>query len=333
MSKKKLKIFIPLILTVLLLAGGSYAYIRYFSGDKPVPSPVPVPSSAVSASEAPTEVASGEQRSTEAASLDPALPETNAAETEQTLPPQTDPPGFDHGMPVGTDPAGPEVTLPPQTDPPETEKTLPPQTDPPGFDHGVPVRTDAPETEQTLPPQTDPPGFDHGVPVQTDPPETQPSATETPTQPSAGGQPAEEPTTTTAAPTTTTAAPTTTQAQTGPGGITVTYGSSYSDKDHVALYIHLYGWLPPNYITKSQAEALGWKAGKSLWNYASGKSIGGDVFSNREGRLPKKSGRTYYECDIDYNGSKSRNSKRIVFSNDGLIFYTSDHYETFTQLY
>ncbi|WP_276648398.1 ribonuclease domain-containing protein [Trichococcus flocculiformis] len=61
-------------------------------------------------------------------------------------------------------------------------------------------------------------------------------------------------------------------------------------------------------------------------------SIGGDCFGNREGLLPKKSGRTYYEADIDYDGGY-RGAERIVYSNDGLIFYTDDHYESFEQLY
>ncbi|MBO4628133.1 MAG: ribonuclease [Lachnospiraceae bacterium] len=106
----------------------------------------------------------------------------------------------------------------------------------------------------------------------------------------------------------------------------------YYDKDNVALYIHTYGHLPGNYITKAEAEALGWTGG-SIEKYAKGKAIGGDYFGNYEGLLPKKSGRKYYECDIDTKGAKSRGAKRIIFSNDGLIFYTDDHYESFTQLY
>ena len=106
----------------------------------------------------------------------------------------------------------------------------------------------------------------------------------------------------------------------------------YYDKDNVALYIHTYGHLPGNYITKAEAEALGWTGG-SVEKYAKGKAIGGDYFGNYEGLLPKKSGRKYYECDIDTKGAKNRGSKRIIFSNDGLIFYTDDHYESFTQLY
>ena len=108
---------------------------------------------------------------------------------------------------------------------------------------------------------------------------------------------------------------------------------SYTTKEDVALYLHIYGWLPNNFMTKSEAKQLGWKSG-SLERYAPGKCIGGDVFQNREGLLPKKSGRTYYECDIDTLGSYgSRGSKRIVYSNDGLVYYTADHYDSFTLLY
>ena len=106
----------------------------------------------------------------------------------------------------------------------------------------------------------------------------------------------------------------------------------YYSKDDVALYIHTYGELPHNFITKREAEALGWEGG-SVERYRDGAAIGGDKFSNREGLLPKKSGRVYYECDIDTDGKSSRGPKRIVFSNDGLIYYTGDHYESFTLLY
>lgn len=109
-------------------------------------------------------------------------------------------------------------------------------------------------------------------------------------------------------------------------------GGSYTSKEDVALYIHLYGRLPDNFITKKEAEALGWSGG-SLEPYAPGKCIGGSYFGNYEGLLPKKKGRSYTECDIDTLGKKSRGSKRIVFSNDGLIYYTEDHYNTFELLY
>ncbi|MDY3619286.1 ribonuclease domain-containing protein [Agathobaculum sp.] len=103
----------------------------------------------------------------------------------------------------------------------------------------------------------------------------------------------------------------------------------YASKEEVALYLMEYGSLPLNYITKKEAQALGWEGG-SLEPYAPGKSIGGDHFGNYEGALPEKDGRSYTECDIDTQGADKRGTKRIIFSNDGLIFYTEDHYETFT---
>ncbi len=106
----------------------------------------------------------------------------------------------------------------------------------------------------------------------------------------------------------------------------------YTSKDDVALYIHTYGHLPSNFVTKKEAQAAGWPGG-SLEGYFPGCSIGGDYFGNREGLLPSKKGRKYTECDIDTKGAKSRGAKRIVFSNDGLIYYTDDHYESFTLLY
>ena len=106
----------------------------------------------------------------------------------------------------------------------------------------------------------------------------------------------------------------------------------YDSKDEVALYIHTYGHLPDNYITKKEAQKLGWPGG-SLEPYAPGKSIGGDHFGNYEGLLPKVKGSSYRECDIGTAGRKSRGAKRIIFSDDGRIYYTDDHYESFTQLY
>lgn len=107
---------------------------------------------------------------------------------------------------------------------------------------------------------------------------------------------------------------------------------SYTSREDVALYLHLYGHLPGNFITKKEAEALGWSGG-SLEPYAPGKCIGGARFGNYEGLLPAAEGRTYTECDIDTLGAKSRGAKRIVFSNDGLIYYTDDHYKSFELLY
>ena len=107
---------------------------------------------------------------------------------------------------------------------------------------------------------------------------------------------------------------------------------SYDSKEDVALYLHLYGHLPDNYITKKEAEALGWTGG-SLEPYAPGKCIGGSRFGNYEGLLPAADGRRYAECDIDTLGKPSRGAKRIVYSNDGLVYYTGDHYASFELLY
>ena len=112
----------------------------------------------------------------------------------------------------------------------------------------------------------------------------------------------------------------------------VQYGEDYDDKDRVALYLHLYGELPPHFITKKEAQKLGWDGGEVEY-YRTGAAIGGDYFGNYEGLLPKKKGRSYYECDIDTVGKRSRGAKRIIYSNDGLIYYTDDHYESFTLLY
>ena len=184
------------------------------------------------------------------------------------------------------------ATQPETTVAPETAE--PPVTDPPATQpQKQPEATRPTVTPSTQPEETDP--------LPTDPVETQPEE-QPPLEP-----PEEEPTPTEPAP-----------------------QKSYTHKDEVAKYIHEHGRLPDNFITKSQAKALGWRSG-SLEKYAPGKCIGGDRFYNKEGLLPQ--GHTYYECDIDTLGSSSRGAKRIVFSSDGLIYYTSDHYRSFTLLY
>lgn len=107
----------------------------------------------------------------------------------------------------------------------------------------------------------------------------------------------------------------------------------YSTPEDVALYLHTYGRLPRNYLTKDAAMKLGWDAGKgNLWEVTDRMSIGGDVFGNREGLLPAKPGRTWRECDVNYAGG-FRGGERIVYSSDGLIYGTKDHYASFTRLY
>ena len=122
------------------------------------------------------------------------------------------------------------------------------------------------------------------------------------------------------------------EADSGEGDYLLPEDGSYFSKEEVALYIHTYGHLPSNFITKSEARELGWEGG-SVERYAPGKAIGGDRFGNYEGQLPEAAGRTYTECDIGTLGKDERGARRIVFSNDGLIYYTDDHYVTFELLY
>lgn len=107
---------------------------------------------------------------------------------------------------------------------------------------------------------------------------------------------------------------------------------SYTTKEDLALYIHTYGHLPGNFVTKEEARAAGWEGG-GLDDVLPGMCIGGDRFGNREGLLPEAKGRSWTECDVNTLHAKSRGAERIVFSNDGLIYYTGDHYDSFTLLY
>lgn len=115
------------------------------------------------------------------------------------------------------------------------------------------------------------------------------------------------------------------------GKIKIDRNGKYTDKDSVAKYIYQYKALPSNYITKSEAKKLGWQTKGTLDKVAPGKSIGGDRYGDYENKLPKASNRKWTECDIDYVKG-NRNGKRIVFSSDGLIYYTGDHYKTFTKV-
>ncbi len=103
----------------------------------------------------------------------------------------------------------------------------------------------------------------------------------------------------------------------------------YTDKQNVVDFIANFQQLPDNYLTKEEARDLGWVASEgNLDQVAPGMSIGGDVFGNFEGNLPEEPGRQYYEADINYDGG-FRNAERLVFSDDGLYFYTDDHYDSF----
>lgn len=116
------------------------------------------------------------------------------------------------------------------------------------------------------------------------------------------------------------------------GNVKVEYGKEYLSKDEVALYLYSFGELPPNYLTKNEAQKLGWVAKEgNLWEVADRFSIGGDRFTNREGRLPE--GEKYFEADVNYNGGR-RGAERLVYTKEGkVIYYTGDHYETFEVLY
>ncbi len=117
---------------------------------------------------------------------------------------------------------------------------------------------------------------------------------------------------------------------TGNSTVSVMEEGQYTSMEDVSAYIKKYHKLPSNYITKEEARDLGWTGG-SLEPYAPGKSIGGDVFTNRQGILPR-SDKKYIECDIDANNT-SRGAKRIVYSTDDYrVYYTEDHYNTFTEV-
>lgn len=100
----------------------------------------------------------------------------------------------------------------------------------------------------------------------------------------------------------------------------------------MASHLKENGSLPENFITKDQAKALGWDLKKgNLHDVAPGKSIGGDVFQHKEGLLPTAPGRVWREVDTNYGGG-FRGFDRILYSNDGLIYKTTDHYKTSTQV-
>ncbi|MDE5753792.1 MAG: ribonuclease [Oscillospiraceae bacterium] len=105
---------------------------------------------------------------------------------------------------------------------------------------------------------------------------------------------------------------------------------SYTSPEDVAEYIHTFGTLPGNFITKKEAQALGWDSSKgNLQDVAPDKSIGGDYFGNYEELLPEGN---YHECDVNYTGGY-RGAERIIYGDDGSIYYTNDHYQSFEQLY
>ena len=115
--------------------------------------------------------------------------------------------------------------------------------------------------------------------------------------------------------------------------IAIVAGTATADgANGVDRYIATYGTLPDNYLKKKEAQKLGWEP--LLGNLADklpGVLIGGDKYKNRDGRLPDAPGRVWYEADFDYTGGY-RNDFRLLYSNDGLIFVTYDHYLTFYEI-
>ena len=106
------------------------------------------------------------------------------------------------------------------------------------------------------------------------------------------------------------------------------------DPQSIADYLFSHGELPENFITKKEARALGWDPNNrvNLSDVAPGMSIGGDFFGNYEGILPVEKGVEYHEADCWYTGGK-RSAYRIIYSNQGRVWYTEDHYQTFTELF
>lgn len=99
-------------------------------------------------------------------------------------------------------------------------------------------------------------------------------------------------------------------------------------KENVVInYVKKNHELPDYYLTKSEARNQGWNASAgNLCEVLPGKAIGGDKFSNREKQLPK--GNQYFEADVNYNCG-NRNGDRIVFTKNGEVWLTHDHYRSF----
>lgn len=116
----------------------------------------------------------------------------------------------------------------------------------------------------------------------------------------------------------------------GNDNVSVVEDGEYISVDEVSNYIKEFHKLPSNFITKKEARALGWHGGP-LKEYAPGKSIGGDTFTNRQHILPDSDDK-YIECDINANGT-SRGSERIVYNSGNFkVYYTPDHYDSFVEV-
>lgn len=102
-------------------------------------------------------------------------------------------------------------------------------------------------------------------------------------------------------------------------------------QDGADWWLKQYGKLPAYYITEEEAKRLGWKWGKSPAKFAPGKMITMGVYENEDQHLPQVPGRIWYEADINYYSGR-RNRHRVLWSNDGLLFVTYDHYKTFMEI-
>lgn len=92
------------------------------------------------------------------------------------------------------------------------------------------------------------------------------------------------------------------------------------------------GLLPDYYVTLEEAKAYGYRSYLgNLANVLPGKMITRGIYKNRNGHLPSAPGRIWYEADINYDGGY-RGKERILFSNDGLVFVTYNHYLTFEEI-
>ena len=112
----------------------------------------------------------------------------------------------------------------------------------------------------------------------------------------------------------------------------IEHGEATRDGENGADYLlFTQGKLPDYYITRSEAIELGWKSSKPLAKYAPGKMLFGGIYLNEDGLLPSAPGRIWYEADINYYSGR-RNSHRILFSNDGLVFVSYDHCRTFYEI-
>ena len=112
----------------------------------------------------------------------------------------------------------------------------------------------------------------------------------------------------------------------------ITAGGATKDGENGADYwLTNYGKLPDYYISDADLRALDWDNGKAPRKFAPGKMLYGGIYQNKNGHLPSAPGRIWYEADINYYEG-IRNKHRLLFSNDGLLFVTYDHYLTFYEI-